>query len=227
MAETTFDKYFFRGTGAGGGNHYGPIFSPSTNTDLLPTLSADGIALDGDLSNHYRQLFLVKILDDTDVNEIELSASSSYSILRTTKRSGIVFSMLNVGFQNRYQVGVTYWDENIANGQSTFDYNASGKTHMINQVISGPSAGYVSYRDTPADATYTIRNYDNTEDVLLPTDIRITQDIFDTYLDGKVAAENTESDSTPQEWFTVATPPGLSLAHRRRLWVLGYNVSNK
>ena len=226
MAETTFDNFYFRNTGTG--SHYDTILTPAPtewNENLLPTLLADGLSLEGDRLQHQDAIYLTKILDDTSVAEITLS-NNSQSILTTTKRSGIVIQLLNIGFQNKFATGVYYWDENIANGQSSFDYTTDSKTHMIQTFTGGGfHSGNIAYGGTYSDATFTIRNFDNTEDVLVASDVKITSEIHEEYLDG-FTTEGTDMGA----FFSVVTPSGygLDVSHeeRRRMWVLGYNVRN-
>ena len=218
MAETTFDKFFWRHSSANSGNHYSStVIDPGPSADILPTLEDDGVLLDGRTTGHSRQMFLLKILDDTPVSNITLSDGDG--LFTTNKASGILIGTLNASFQSKYRTNVIYWDANIANGQASFDYTTGSKSHMT-QIAFSSTAGDVAYGGTHSDATYTIRNYADTEDVLVSSDVKITNDIYSTYFEG------TNLD----DFFSVATPSGfgLDVAHeeRRRMWVLGYNVRN-
>ena len=88
---------------------------------------------------------------------------------------------------------------------------------MIQESFLEPD-GHIAYRGTYSDATFTIRNFSDADDVLVASDVKITQSIYDTYFNGSAEVGGTDMEA----FFPIGAAPSNDDDRNRRLWLLGY-----
>ena len=202
-----FNKLIYRYSGAPTGDAFWWTDGPTENINLDYNRVTFG-------SNYYindmnGSMTLIAEIDDTVVESREIYYDGDLQ-LTTNLKAGSVFNITGNQWNNNIRASIIRWDETTPDGvdfDNVSDTETAGEDDVwINQI---GSEGYVEY---VYGDPFTVN------DKLTLDTINIESSLYSTYFTG------TELDDG--RFPTCTIDSGLSLDDRRRLWVLGFNVSN-
>ena len=202
-----FSKLVYRYSGAPNGDAFWWTDGPTENINL--DYNRITFADDYYINGMNGSMTLIAEIDDTVVESRNINYDGDL-VLTTNLKAGSVFNITGNQWGNNIRANIIRWDETTPDGVD-FDDVADTET-------SGEDDAWINNQGDLDYVEYVYGDPFTVNDKLTLDTINIESSLYSTYFTG------TELDDG--RFPTCTIDSGLPLEVRRRLWVLGFNVSN-